>query len=420
SPGHFPMPPGVKFAANPDNKGEVTGGCIDSVTINGNPAAVIGSTVSTCDDAGQKDHCTIISIGAVVTFPIQYPGQDPEQYRRDGGLPVRVDSPAVYEAEAAVYRDQPKSLTSLQWSASQIEKGKEVTLSCATSGVRDGAAVTFSIYPDGADPEKDPPLQDIRGVNRGSRAEVKWVAKDIRKPESDNDMNWFFTAWTLYCPKEQSSTMEVTRVLPEFSELKWELVSYDEEGNEDTREEVSEIEHGLTATLSARVENMEDGENVHLMIYEEGYEDPNIPLTKRLIEIKDGMVTLTWPVKATRQRLEELTEDDELKYVFALQSLDGIRSEDSEAVQAVFVYRIDYLLDSENIENDDSYTLKSDTGNYESTLSRSDDANPDVNKVTLLFTDILPGAEYSLVKDDTEDEIVLFEKRPFQRLVEGV
>ena len=169
SPGHFPMPPGVKFAANPDNKGEVTGGCIDSVSINGNPAAVIGSTVSTCDDAGQKDHCTIISIGTVVTFPIQYPGQDPEQYRRDGGLPVRVDSPAVYGAEAAAYRDQPKSLSSLQWSASQIEKGEEVTLSCATSGVRDGAAVTFSIYPDGADTEKDPPLQDIRGVNRGSR-----------------------------------------------------------------------------------------------------------------------------------------------------------------------------------------------------------------------------------------------------------
>ncbi|MBN2627706.1 MAG: hypothetical protein JXA95_13640 [Spirochaetales bacterium] len=36
SPGHFPMPPGIKFSKNPNNKGEVTGGCIDSVQINGN------------------------------------------------------------------------------------------------------------------------------------------------------------------------------------------------------------------------------------------------------------------------------------------------------------------------------------------------------------------------------------------------
>jgi hypothetical protein len=83
----------VQFASPPDNIGEITGGCIDSVTINGNPAAVIGSTVSTCDDLGQSDHCVVLSVGAVVTFPITYPGQDPEQYARDGGLPVNVSNP---------------------------------------------------------------------------------------------------------------------------------------------------------------------------------------------------------------------------------------------------------------------------------------------------------------------------------------
>ncbi|MBN2626131.1 MAG: hypothetical protein JXA95_05645, partial [Spirochaetales bacterium] len=199
SPGHFPMPPGVKFAGNPNNKGEVTNGCVDSVTINGKAVAVLGSAVTTCDDAGMKDQCSILAVGTTVTFPIQYPGQDPEQYKRDGGLPVNVSRPAVYSAEETAYADQPKSLSGLQWSESQVQKGTEVTLSCATSGVKDGANVMFSIFPEGADPEADPPVMELRGKNEGGRAEVKWVARDIRKPEDEGAMKWFFTAWTLYC-----------------------------------------------------------------------------------------------------------------------------------------------------------------------------------------------------------------------------
>ncbi|MDC7223351.1 MAG: phage baseplate assembly protein V [Spirochaetales bacterium] len=209
TPGHFPMPPGVKFKKDPDNKGEVTNGCVDSVTINGNPAAVLGSTVTTCDDAGSQDQCTILAVGTTVTFPITYPGQDPEQYRRDGGLPINVSNPAIYTPADIAYRDQPKSLTNLQWSETQIEKGTEVTLSCVTSGVRDGAGVQFSIFPDGANPETDPPVMDIRGSNEGGGAEVTWLARDLRQRRDDLPMKWFFTAWTLYCPKETSETMDV-------------------------------------------------------------------------------------------------------------------------------------------------------------------------------------------------------------------
>ncbi|MDC7223816.1 MAG: hypothetical protein PQJ60_08755, partial [Spirochaetales bacterium] len=223
TPGHFPMPPGVKFAANPDNKGEVTNGCVDSVTINGNPAAVLGSTVTTCDDAGSQDQCTIVAPGTTVTFPITYPGQDPEQYRRDGGLPVNVSNPAVYTPADIAYRDQPKSLTSLQWSETQVEKGTEVTLSCVTSGVRDGAGVNFSIFPEGANPQTDPPVMDIRGENQGGSAEVTWCARDLRKPDSDQSMIWFFTAWTLYCSKETSGTCQVTQP--------FEAVATDKQGN---------------------------------------------------------------------------------------------------------------------------------------------------------------------------------------------
>lgn len=213
TPGHFPMPPGVMFKKNPDNKGEVTNACADSVEINGQPAAVLGSTVTTCNDGGMKDQCTILAVGATMVFPITYPGQDPEQYKRDGGLPVNVSNPAIYTPEDLAYRDQPKSLTNLQWSESKVEKGTEVILSCSTSGVTEGAGVMFSIYPDGADPETDPPVMDIRGKNEGGRAEVRWYPKDIREENSTQPMKWFFTAWTLYCPKETSGVGEVVQSL---------------------------------------------------------------------------------------------------------------------------------------------------------------------------------------------------------------
>ena len=180
----------------------------------------MGNTVTTCDDGGQKDQCVIIDPGTTVTFPIQYPGQDPEQYKRDGGLPVNVSRPAVYTPEETAYAGQPKSLSGLQWSESQVQKGTEVTLSCATSGVKDGANVMFSIFPEGADPEVDPPVMELRGKNKGDRAEVKWVARDIRKPEDEGAMKWFFTAWTLYCQKETSGLVRVLN--PRVNQIEWE------------------------------------------------------------------------------------------------------------------------------------------------------------------------------------------------------
>ena len=337
SPGHFPMPPGVKFSSKPDNKGEVTGGCIDSVSINGAPAAVLGSTVTTCDDAGQQDHCTIMAVGAVVTFPIQYPGQDPEQYKRDGGLPVNVSNPAVYTPEEVAYRDEPKSLNNLQWSSSEVEKGTEATLSCSTSGVRDGAAVFFSIYPDGADPETDPPLIDIRGENTGSRAEVKWHARDIREADNDNDMKWFFTAWTLYCPKEKSSTMEITRALPEFSELKWELVTFDEEGAEESREETRKISNNSDVCLSATVKNLDDNENVYLKVFDISEGSGKQEIHRKLVTVKDGVISYFWEVEISKEK--DTSEPIIPKLIFDLESVDysdkPIESDSVECYEAI-------------------------------------------------------------------------------------
>jgi uncharacterized Zn-binding protein involved in type VI secretion len=65
--GHNRLAGTVRFTQNPKNEGAVSGGVAKTVTINGKAAALIGSTVSTCSDTGQKDHSVVV--GAGTPFP---------------------------------------------------------------------------------------------------------------------------------------------------------------------------------------------------------------------------------------------------------------------------------------------------------------------------------------------------------------
>ncbi len=272
----------------------ITGSNIKAININGNPAAVLGSTVSTCDDAGQSDHCTVVAPGTVITFPIQYPGQDQEQYKRDGGLPINVSNPAVYTPEDIAYRDQPKSLTALQWSASEVNKGDEVTLSCSTSGVREGAGVMFSIYPEGADTATDPPLMDIRGKNKGSRAEVKWIAKDIRKPDGDQPMKWFFTAWTLYCQKEESGVIQVLN--PRITDVSWKKKS---------------CFLGEKAELTIKSFEMSNkSPTISIELWEEDENSPDDFVLTQEEKIDSDEISVTIPFDFSQEELERLSDFD--------------------------------------------------------------------------------------------------------------
>ena len=329
---------------------------------------------------------------------------------------MNVSNPAVYTPEEVAYRDEPKSLNNLQWSSSEVEKGTEATLSCSTSGVRDGAAVFFSIYPDGADPETDPPLMDIRGENTGSRAEVKWHARDIREADNDNDMKWFFTAWTLYCPKEKSSTMEVTRALPEFSELKWFWI--DEEENE---QEVDKAESGSHLFLSAEVKNLDDGKTASVFVYEEGYNSEKDFIHRKLVEIKDSKIICPFTIDIKKPRLEEMEKNSELKYLFLIKSTnEGIKSEESSPIQVVFATNIEINIDPKTLDRNDEFILKSTDNDYSQSLHVDDDKIPEDNTLLLHFTDVQPGKEYDLIlKDSASKERKIFRDRSFSKLVHG-
>lgn len=217
--------------------------------------------------------------------------------------------------------------------------------------------------------------------------------------------------------------MEVTRVLPEFSELKWELVTLNQEGEEESREEVQTIEHGLKATLSAKVKNLEDGKNVKCRIYEEGYAEGDEPVTRQLLEVKDGMVTKDWKVEVPRQRLEELTENDELKFLFVLESMEGVISEDSAVVQAVFVYRMHIDKPDSDLDESDVYILEDidDGKKYSQQKSIDRDKIAEEEKTYLEFDLIKPGLEYSMKikQQQSSEDMILEEMIPFVDLIGG-
>ena len=254
-------------------------------------------------------------------------------------------------------------------------------------------AIQFKIFKDGANPDTAPPFDTVTTRKEKGKAERVWCPTQPDKKAEESEMKFFFQAWAFGCDKVKSGNLTVEKEVPEFRELKWELAEYDEEGNESSREEVSEIEHGLTAILSAKAEKMEDGEFATINVYEEGYEDPDDFRARRLAEVKDGMVQTEWQVKEKRERLEELEEDDELKYVFAVEAAEyeDCRSEDSAAVQVVFCMYVDIMVEPARLSESDKYILKSTDDSYSKEITVTNDNIPGDQKVTIKFEDLLPG-----------------------------
>nr|MBP3282887.1 AHH domain-containing protein [Treponema sp.] len=80
--GHVPTGPGP-FQKTPDNKGKVTGGTEKSVKANGKEVAVIGSSVTTCNDIGMRDNSKVIAAGMAINIPAIADPMKSEAYERE-------------------------------------------------------------------------------------------------------------------------------------------------------------------------------------------------------------------------------------------------------------------------------------------------------------------------------------------------
>lgn len=223
TPGHIPMPPGVKFSSNPSNEGEVSSGTAPTVKVNGKEAAVIGSMVKTCNDPSDQETCSIVAIGMSVALPIVLPGTDPDQYEKDGGTIFNMReagaSAAAAGAMAALAQSgqtqekfdssKPRSITSVKWSAAKAKLGESVSLSANLSNQYNNATVYFRIYTSNSDPEKDRPMKVISGTNKNGKADASWKYKLKSSDEPlTKPPEFFFTAKSFCCDKVKSGNIK--------------------------------------------------------------------------------------------------------------------------------------------------------------------------------------------------------------------
>jgi uncharacterized Zn-binding protein involved in type VI secretion len=181
-PLHLPMTPGVKFTKTPNNEGEITNGTIPNVKVNGREAAVLGSKVTTCNDPSPQETCEVIAIGQLPKLPIEIPVTNP------------IDRHVI----------NPK------WDKAKATIGEKVKLMVQLKNQYENATVEYKIYPEGADPKKDQPIQKLYGSNEGGRSEVEWDFKHIEDPNRPltEKPKYFYTAESFGCPQVTAGTVE--------------------------------------------------------------------------------------------------------------------------------------------------------------------------------------------------------------------
>ena len=182
APMHLPMTPGVQFQTPPNNEGEVTSGTIPSVKVNGKEIAVLGSKVTTCNDPMPQEVCQIIAIGVAPKLPIEIPVTNP------------ID----------------RSVINPKWDKAKATIGEKVKLMVQLRNQYNYAGVEYKIYPEGADPKKDQPIQKLYGRNEDGRSEVEWYFKHIEDPNKPltEKPKYFYTAESFGCPQVTAGTIE--------------------------------------------------------------------------------------------------------------------------------------------------------------------------------------------------------------------
>jgi SepF-like predicted cell division protein (DUF552 family) len=91
----------------------------------------------------------------------------------------------------------------------------------------EGAGVTFKVYPDGSDPKRDQPVEEIASSNQGGKAEAEWTYRYKHDPENPlkEKPKFFFTAVGKRCQEVKSGTVEIGMDYHIFMEHNGEMLA---------------------------------------------------------------------------------------------------------------------------------------------------------------------------------------------------
>ncbi len=180
--GHKVMPPGDSFVKPPKDEGTVTNGTIPKVKVNGKEIAVLGSTVTCCDDLMIPDAGKIIAAGSAEQPPIKIPEAKP------------ID----------------RSLQNAKWAKSEAKVGEMIALNVQLKNQYEGANVKFRIFPEGVDVNTARPLATVWGKNEGGKANAEWKYKFVYDPNKPQKAKpkFIFTAESFGCANVKAGTVK--------------------------------------------------------------------------------------------------------------------------------------------------------------------------------------------------------------------
>ena len=283
---HMQLPGTINFQTPPKKEGEVTGGTVSKVKINGKEAAVIGSQVTTCNDMGMQNNSVIMAAGMSIPMPAIVNPLNTEEWKRE-----REES-----------QKKEAKFSSVKWAKTSCKEGEEIELSAGVKDIADGNMVTLQVFREGQSPEASAALAKFPLTVKDGVVSAKWLYRADRSvmPPEQNP-RFIFTAHSAWCPwKKSENSLEVELRRPKIEKTEWQ----DTDGKAASKGTV-----GTPIKLYADVTEFEEGQGVTFTVYNARTE---AEVTGIGAEVKDGKAEAQWNPIDTR------SSDDtgELKYYF--------------------------------------------------------------------------------------------------------
>lgn len=276
---HMQLPGTIKFQKGPECKGEISGGTVKSVKADGKEVAVIGSTVTTCNDMGVRDNSTVVSIGASMPMPAIV-------------SPLARDE---YQKEQEEKEEKEAQFASVKWGRTETGEGEEAELTASVKNIADGNMVTLQVFPEGSGPENGAAygVFPLTLKNGSVSATWKWES-DRRELPPEEDPVFVFTAHCAWCQwKKSENRLKVKLVRPEITKAEWK----DGEGKQTDTGIVGEA-----LTLCAETKDMEEGSVVTFTVYNSRTGERAGETSAR---VKDGKAEAQWTYHYNGEQLTE-------------------------------------------------------------------------------------------------------------------
>ena len=358
---HMQLPGTIKFQNNPKKEGEVTGGTVSKVKVDGKEVAVIGSQVTTCNDMGMQNNSVIMAAGMSIPMPAIVNPLNTEEWKRE---------------QEEKDKKEPK-FTGVKWAKTSCREGEEIELSAGVKDIADGNMVTLQVFREGQSPEDSAAIAKFPLTVKGGSVSAKWLyrADQSVMPPVQNP-KFIFTAHCAWCNFEKSSnTLEVELIRPEITKAEWR----DKDGNPTSKGLVDE-----PIKLFAETKDMDGG--VTFRVYDESKRE----VFSKGADIADGKAEAEWTYHWNGEKL-----DHKPKFTFEVtgQRCKMVESGEVEIGQVFEINIEDKML---NKFDNEKFKLINVTSGEEI------EANFDPEKKLIKNEDLVPG-EYKVEIDNSDD-----------------